>query len=229
MFVDDVPPPCSILVLDSAGRLDRELATLAAHLDDMRDLLRGELRASLLLQAVARVIVTAQQLRALALNAVVGDAMETIALNERALQARISIVVRALYALKQNENWLEPGSLAGRFRTLRDFNLWIVDRVAQIHSQWLEQRAAQQAQDAVTGRALAYAALDDAEFSFERLGCDADVERFLRVGAANACEAVAVASQELAATFGVVLTASSEQRRCTTQPAANSARTRTAS
>ncbi len=94
-----MPPSRSVLVLDTAGQLDRELASLAAYVDDIRDLLRGDARASLVEHTVARVIVTAQHLRTQVLDAAVRpDA--SIEIHERALRARMNIVVRALYALK---------------------------------------------------------------------------------------------------------------------------------
>lgn len=218
MFVDFVPSSRSVLVLDTAGRLDRDLATLAAYVDDLRDRLHGDARASLLVNALARIIVTGQLLRTQALDAAVAPESASIEIHERALRARMNVVVRALFALKQNERWLSLPASVGRFRSLRDFNVYVIDQVAQIHALWLEHRCAEQRLDEATQRALAYTALDDAEIAFERLGRDADVERFLRLGASNGCAAVATACCELAATFGIALTSPGEERG-TTHPA----------
>lgn len=216
MFVGVVDSPYSVLALDTAGRLDRELAALATYVDEVRDLLRGEAQGALLVRAVARVIVTAQQLRAQAHDSAVGPDTDSIELRERALQARMNIVVRALYALKQNEHWVPNDALTGPFRTLRDFNLHVVDHVASIHARWLEQRAPQQALDHQTQRALAYAALDEAEIAFERLSRNRAVRRFLRVGSSNACAALATACRELAAILGVAV--AGEEATTATQP-----------
>lgn len=207
MFVDSVAPSYSVLALDTAGRLDCELATLATYVDDIRDLIRGDARGALVVNALARVIVIAQLLRAQALHAAVGRDDESIENDERAFLARISIVVRSLFALKQNESWVSRAAWSGRFTSLRDFNVYVVDQLARIHNRWLEQRGPHQSLDAATQRALAYSALDDAEIALERVGRDGAVQRFLRVGSSNACEAVATACRELAATLGVVVTA----------------------
>lgn len=207
-----MPPSRSVLALDTAGRLDRDLATLAAYVDDLRDRLHGDSRGSLLVNALARIIVTAQLLRTQALDAAVAPESASIEVHERAMRARMNIVVRALFVLKQNERWL---SSVGRFRSLRDFSRYVIDHVAGIHCRWLEARGTEQGLDQATRHALAYAALDDAEISFERLGRDPDVERFLRVGASNGCAAVATACRELAATFGLALASSSEDAAIT--------------
>jgi len=206
VFVDCVPPSGSVLVLDTAGQLDRDLATIARYVDDLRDRLHGDARGSLLLQAVAHVIVTAQRLRMQAHDAAVAPEMASIEIHERALRARMNIVVRALVALKQNERWLTLSVPGSRFGSLRDFSVHVIDHVAQIHCRWLEAHGSEQRLDQATRHGLAYAALDDAEIAFERLGRVAPVEKFLRIGAVNACAAIATACRELAAILGVALT-----------------------
>ena len=221
VFVASVPPSRSVLVLDTAGQLDRELASLAAYVDDIRDLLRGDARASLVEHTVARVIVTAQHLRTQVLDAAVRpDA--SIEIHERALRARMNIVVRALYALKQNERWLPHVALVGRFRSLRDFNLYVVDRVALIHTGWSEQRGSQPL-DSANQAASAYAALDEAEIAFERLGRDVDVEQFLRLASESPCEPVATACRELAVTIGAALKPPSAEASMTRRTAGRTA------
>lgn len=207
MFLDVVASAYSVLALDTVGRLDRELATLAAYVDDVRDLLCRDARGSLVVQAVARVIVNAQHLRSQAHDAAAGVDADSIEIRERALRARMNIIVRALYALKQNERWMPQEAFGGRFRSLREFNLHVVDYVAQVHACWLEQRDPEQPADRVAQRTIIYAALDDAEIAFERLGRDDAVQQFLSVGASSACEAIATACRELATTVGAALRA----------------------
>lgn len=219
-----MPLSRSVLVLDTAGRLDRDLATVAKYVDDLRDRLHGDARGSFLVQAVARVIVIAQLLRTQALDAAVEPEAVSIEFHERALRARMNIVVRAMFALKQHERWLTLPTAVGRFATLRDFSVYVTDQVAQIHCRWLEARGTEQRLDSAARQALTYSALDDAEIAFERLGRDPDVEQFLCVGAANACEAIATACRELAATMGVALT-SSDEGRAMTQPNGRGRRT----
>lgn len=209
MFLDVVASTYSVLALDTVGRLDRELATLAAYVDDVRDLLCRDARGSLVVQAVARVIVNAQHLRSQAHDAATGVDADSIEIRERALRARINIIVRALYALKQNERWMPQEAFGGRFRSLREFSLHVVDYVAQVHACWLEQRDPQQRVDRAAQRTIAYAALDDAEIAFERLGRDLAVQQFLQVGASSACEAIGTACRELSITVGIALHASS--------------------
>lgn len=184
---------------------------MASYVDDVCELLRSDARGSLLVQTVARVILTAQLLRSQALDAVADKDTESIEIRECALRARMNIVVRALYALKQNERWMSRAAFAGRFRSLRDLSAHVIDEVAQIHQRWLEQRAPRQSLDVPSLRTLAYAALDDAEIAFERLGRDSDLEHFMRVGASSACEAIATACREMAITVGVALRGSSEE------------------
>lgn len=206
-----MPTSRSVLALDTAGRLDRDLATLAAYVDDLRDRLHGDSRGSLLVNALARIIVTAQLLRTQALDAAVAPESASIEIHERAMRSRMSVVARALFALKQNERWLSLTNSVGRFQSLRDFSAHVIDQVAQIHCRWLEGRGSEQRLDPAAQRALAYAALDDAEITFERLGRDADVEQFLRAGASNGCAAIQTACRELAATFGLALASASEE------------------
>lgn len=200
----------SILALDSAGRLDRELTSIAAHVDDLRDLLQGDARASLLVQSLALAIVTAQQLRIQVLHVAETSAKGSVDLYERTMRARLNIVVRALYALKSSESWIPHDAFARRFRALRDISVYLADRVGQIHAQWTEQRAMYQQADAWMRQTLAYTALDDAEIAFERIGRDPDLEHFVRVGAGCTCAAVRLASHELAVTFGLALAAPRE-------------------
>lgn len=193
---------CTV-ALDTAGRLDRELATVATYLDDLREQLRGDARASLLVNALAHAMMTAQQLREHVLRAVVGPDEESIEIHERALRARMNIVIRGLYALKQNELWIPLDAFAVRFRVLSDVSAFMVDQLSRIHDRWQEQRGLDQLLDACARRALAYAALDEAEIALERLGRDSDLQRFLRVGGTSECEPLATACREIAATLGV--------------------------
>lgn len=195
----------SILALDTAGRLDRELATLASYVDDLRDLIRSDSRGALLVHAVARVIATAQDLRTQALEGALELVADPVEIHEHALRARISILVRGLYAIKQGEAAVPAAAFASRFCSLRDFNRYLIDRVAHLHERWLEQRRAEQSLDATARRVLAHAALDDAEIAFERLGRDADLESFLRAGSASASESVATACREIAASLGMTI------------------------
>lgn len=213
-----MPSSCSILALDSAGRLDRELATVARLVDDLLDLVRADARASRLVQAVAVAIVNAQQLRRHIVQATdCGRARLSVDVHERALRARMNIVMRALYALKSSEAQIPSTAFVGRFHTLRDVSVHLADRLAHIHSLWTEQRATYRQLNAWMKQTLAYQALDDAEIAFERLGRDRDLEHFVSTSAASASEAVSLASQELAVTFGIALAAT--DGAAATQPA----------
>lgn len=206
VFVDDVPTSCSLLgCLDAAGRLERELATVAAYVDELRDLLDGDARASLLVNALARVIVSAEQLRQQVHRAATSADDATIEGHEHALRARFNIVVRALYALKSNERDIPASAYTARCCSLRDVSALLVDQLAGIHEQWLGQRGADPRLDLPTRQAIAYAALDEAEIAFERLGHDEALGQFLRVGASNASVSIATACREIAATIGLTL------------------------
>lgn len=201
-----------VVALDTAGRLDRELATVATYVDDVRDLLHGDGRAALLVHAVARVIVTARQLRQQVLCAAVAVDEASVETHERALRARMNIAIRGFYALKQNELWLPRAAFGARFRVLRDVTAYLVDQFTQIHDRWQEQRGRSQRIEAHLRRVVTYTALDEAEIALERLGRDADLWRFLSAGAASGCESVAIACREIAWTLGVMLPAHAEQQ-----------------
>jgi len=200
-----------VVALDTAGRLDRELATVATYVDDVRDLLQGDGRAALLVHAVARVIVTARQLRQQVLCASVDADEASVEIHERALRARMNIAIRGFYALKQNELWLPRAAFGARFRVLRDVTAYLVDQFAQIHDRWQEQRDRNQLH-ADLRRVVTYTALDEAEIALQRLGRDVDLERFLSAGAASGCESVVTACREIAWTLGVMLPARVEEQ-----------------
>lgn len=201
-----------MVALDTAGRLDRELATVATYVDDVRELLQGDGRAALLVQAVARVIVTARQLRQQVLCASIDVDEASVEIHERALRARMNIAIRGFYALKQGELWIPRAAFAARFRVLRDVTAYLADQFAQIHDRWQEQRGRNQRTQADLRRAGTYTALDEAEIALERLGRDSDVERFLSAGDSSGCESVATACREIAWTLGVMLPARVEEQ-----------------
>lgn len=202
-------PSYPVLALDAAGRLARELAAVAAYVEDLRETLRGDARSPLLVTTLARVIVTAQQLRQHALHAVTARWEESIEIHERALRARMNIILRGLYALKQSEQSIPAGAFAARFRSLREVTVYLVEQLTQIHMRWQEQLELDRRLDSGSSRALAYAALDEAEVALARLGRDPDLERFFRVGATSANEAVTTACGEIAATLGHELSSES--------------------
>lgn len=202
---------CAV-ALDTAGRLDRELATVATYVDDVRDLLQGDGRAALLVHAVARVIVTARQLRQQVLCAAVDVDEASVEIHEPALRARMNIAIRAFYALKQSELWIPRSAFGARFRVLRDVTAYLVDQFVQIHDRWQEQRGRNQRMQADLRRVVTYTALDEAEIALQRLGRDSDLQRFLSAGAASGCESVAIACREIAWTLGVMLPARVEEQ-----------------
>lgn len=209
-----VPLSCSVLsVVDSAGRLDRQLAIVAAYVDDLRGLLHSDSRASLLVNALTQAILTAQQLRQHALRAATSADDAAIDVHERALRARLNIVARALYALKSNERDVPVSAFTGALHSFRDASAYLVEHLARIHDRWQEQRAAEEQLDSSARQAIAYASVDDAEIAFERLGRDEALGHFLRVGAGCASVSVATACREIAATLGLSVTDTQHEER----------------
>lgn len=196
-------PPHAVFVLDTAGRLDRELAAVAGYLDDPSGLFRRDARTAFLRRALETVAVTARLLHAYALDAMAPIAEAAIDDHERAVRGRAHIVMRALHVLAGRTHEVPAAALSGRFSSAGDVSAFLVDEVSHIYARWKEQRDAARLADGALQRALRDSAIDDAEVAFERLGRDRDFATFVRVGSTAESEPVRIACRELAAVMGV--------------------------
>ena len=212
MFVDAVDSPYLVVALDTAGRLDQGLATVAGCLNDVADVLSRDARTAFLPGAIEMVLATARLLRADVLDAIGTSAEAPIEIDERAVLARIRVVMRALRVLRRCESAVPRAALVGRFGSVRDVSTFLVDQIAQIYARWIEQRGDIEVRESATRSALAYAAADDAEIGFALLGRDASLTTFLRTGAASDVEAVRAACREIAATLGLTLAPRGDER-----------------
>lgn len=206
MFLGLVASSYSVLALDAAGQLDQELAAAAGHLDALRERLRDDARMGPLLHAIRTVTaaaLTVHQLRKHLAHATSHEADAPIEIYERALRARWSVVFRAIYALTHCEQDMPHAAFIGRFKSVRDVVAHLVDQLAEIHVRWNQQRRLHERLDLVTRHALAYAALDEAEIAFERLGRDLALRHFLRIAAGSTSPSVRTGCREIAATLGL--------------------------
>lgn len=199
-------PSYSVLVLDTAGRLDRELAVVRGFADQLAELLREDARAAFLSGALNAAMSTLRLLRRCMVDSIGTLQDVSIEVQEAALRARMNIVVRAVYFLHRGERDVPASALGGRFRSVSDVTTHLADHVSRILSQWLEQRAAGAQVDEASRRALRYAALDEAEVAFEALGRDPELSRFLRAGSESASELFRLSCLEIAATVGLAVT-----------------------
>lgn len=208
-------PASSVLALDTAGRLDRELAAVIGYLDDAAELFGREARTAFLLQLIETLVETAHLLHRQVLDAACRSTDADIATHERGVRARANILMRALYVLKQREQELPGSALVGRFRCARDAYTFLIDGVTRIYATWNEQLGTVQQLDPSTRHALRYIAVDEAEIAFERLGRDTSLATFLRVGATSGSDAVSTACSEIAAVVGLARTTRAEDRPTT--------------
>lgn len=207
MFPDLVATAYSILAIDAAGRLERELATARRHLDELAEPLHGVARSVFLTTAIDAAVSTLRVLRARILEAV--DARDIVLdVQESALTARMNIVVRAVYLLHRSEREVPASAFAGRFLTIADVTTHLANEVSRILAQWHEHKAAGPQLDESSRRAIRYTSLDDAELSFQAMGRDADLTRFLRVASESPSELVRLTCLEIAATVGLAVSSS---------------------
>jgi hypothetical protein len=199
-----VAPASSVLALDTAGRLDRELAAVETYLGDTPEWFVRDARSALLVRSIKAVVVTARLLRQHVLDAICRSTDGTIDILERGIRARANIVMRALYVLGHRECEVPASALVAPFGHVRDVCAFLVDRVTAIYARWSDQRATDHELDPSTRQALRYIAVDEAEVAFERLGRDAALATFLQVGAASDSPAVSTACRELAAIVGLM-------------------------
>lgn len=206
MFVGVVASSYSVLALDAAGQLDFELAAAVGHLDSLRERFRDDARMGPLLHSirtVAAAALTVRQLRKHLAHATSDEAHAPIEIYERALRARWSVVFRAVHAISHAEQDAPRAAFIGRFLSVRDVVAHLVDQLAEIHVRWNQQRRMHLRHDVVTRHALAYAALDEAEIAFERLGRDFALRHFLRVSIRSSSPSIRMGCREIAATLGL--------------------------
>lgn len=197
--------PYLVLALDTAGRLDRELTAVSDYLDDPAGTFCRDVHRAFLLRSIEAILATARAIRQQLLDAVTRNTESTIEIQERAVRSRTKILMRALQVLVRREHEVPRNALIGRFQSVQDVYVFLVDQVVQIHGRWMEQRDADRQLDADSRGVLAYSAVDDAEIGFERLGRDTALATFLRVGAASECEPIRTACREIAATLDLHL------------------------
>lgn len=199
----DFVPVSSVLALDTAGRLDRELATVTGYLNDAAGPFSPKARSAFLLQSLATVVVTARLLRQQLLDVMCRTTEGALDIHERVIRARANIVMRTLNVLTQREHEVPTSALVGRFRRVHDVRAFLIDEVTNIYTKWSEQCGMVRQLDQSTHYALRYIAVDEAEIAFERLGRDVAFATFLRVGTADGSDAVRTACREIAAIVGL--------------------------
>ncbi|MCW5801788.1 MAG: hypothetical protein KIT31_05330 [Deltaproteobacteria bacterium] len=190
----------SILALDTAGRLDGELAAITRYLNDPHRTLRREVISSTLVRSIENAVAIARLLRQYVLDAMyrTEDALDV---TECGVRARANILMRALQLFKQREHEVPAAALVAPFLRLHDLSIFLTNRVAQIYARWTEQTGTEQGLDRSTQR---YLAVDEAEIAFVRLGRNAAFATFLRVGIACGSDAVRAACREIAGVVGLV-------------------------
>ena len=197
-------PSTSVLLLDTAGRLDRELGAARGLADELTALLQTDSRGAFLTGAINAAMSTLRLLRRRMHSALAG-AEVSIDVQESALRARMHVIVRAVYFLHRDMHAVPAFALGGRFRSVPEVTSYLADQVSQILAQWKDQRTAGLPLDDVSRR---YASLDEAEVAFEALGRDPDLARFLRAGSESESEPLSLSCLEIAATVGLAITSS---------------------
>jgi len=204
---NEVLPASSVLAIDTAGRLERELAATITFLGDPDGPVGRDGRSVFLLRSLETVISTARLLRQLVLDATCRSTDGSIEVHERGIRARATIVMRALYVFKQHAHEVPATALVAPFLRVHDVCAFLIDHISEICSRWNDQRGTGPQADPSTHRALRYIAADEAEIAFERLGRDAAFATFLRVGATcTSSDAVRTACREIGVIVGLTRT-----------------------
>jgi hypothetical protein len=181
-----------LLALDAAGRLAHELASVGGVLDALA--------------------ATVRHLRQHMLDSAAPGSMLREDISERALRARVNIVMRGIRVLESREHEVPSAALAAPFRSVRDVCVCLEDRVTQIYARWARQQEPERDADPDAQRWLRYLAVDDAEVAFALLGREPAIARFLSAGAGAVCGDVGAACREIAAAIGLSAGASTTQR-----------------
>ncbi|MBX3157760.1 MAG: hypothetical protein KF773_17460 [Deltaproteobacteria bacterium] len=191
----------SILALDTAGRLDREIATITGYLE-------GREVSSTLMRSIENVVAIERLLRRRMLDAMCRTEDDV----HDGIRARANIVMRALRVFREHEHEFPAAALIVPFLRLHDLSVFLTNRTAEICARWTEQSGPEQAHDPSTRHALRYLADDEAEISFARIGRNAAVATFLCIGIDRGSDAVRTACREIAVVVGLASAARDVER-----------------
>jgi hypothetical protein len=200
-------------VLDAVEQLTRSITTALGHADVM--LAHERLNVNVLRGMRQSLEGAYSTLSALREGVLTGSAGAADALRETALRERGAAVVSQVAELRIAETEAATYGrdlLGGRFRTLLDVTLYILNGVTQANSKRLDARLAAEAaigDDVFTIAAQREAyqfALEDAEQDFAAVGQDPDFVRFLEVGAWVPSEPFRTACRVIAMLFDVPIT-----------------------
>jgi len=209
LLVGDAAPPTLVLALDAAGRLEHELGAVVGLLNDRTFAVARGAVAAAITRSLESVVETVRLLRQSVLDTATRGADAVPTIRERAIRARVNVVIRAIHVLQSREHDVPGPALVAPFRCVRDVCVFLVDRFAQIYEGFAE-HATDHEFDTGARHRLRYIAVDDAEIAFARLGREPALAHFLRGCATSHSDEVRGACREIAVTLGLALATTSD-------------------